>query len=133
MQHLRLAFVNERLLAEEEAKLEMLRSYYRAPVEGWRSILFQAADILDHLGWCRTTLERGERHCAVGAIIAAYNEGDVPSEFFARSAIAREPVLRMIIGKVERQLNRPDVMRWNDTRARSGKEVAELLRAAARN
>jgi hypothetical protein len=29
MQHLQLAFVNERLLTEDEAKLERLRNFYR--------------------------------------------------------------------------------------------------------
>jgi hypothetical protein len=134
MQHLQLAFVNERLLAEDQAKREELRNLYRnlAPaVEGWRSILHQAADILDHLGWCRTTVERGRQHCAIGAIIAAYNQGDVPNDYVVNAFIAADPALRAIIGRVEARLRTEDVMDWNDMRAKSGKQVAALLRQTA--
>jgi hypothetical protein len=134
MQHLRLAFVNERLLAEDEAKVETLRNLYRnrAPaVEGWRSVLHQAADILDHLGWCRSTVERGRQHCAIGAIIAAYNQGDVPSDYVVNAFIAADPALRAIIGRVQARVSTEDVMEWNDMRAKSGKQVAALLREAA--
>ena len=70
-----ISFVNERLLTEDEAKVERLRNFYRnrPPVfeNDWRRVLHQAADILDHLGWCRGALERDAHYCAVGAIIAA--------------------------------------------------------------
>ena len=59
MPRLQLAFVNERLLGDDEAKLERLRNFYRglAPVrDDWQHILYQAADILDHFGWCRGAL-----------------------------------------------------------------------------
>jgi len=142
MTHLQLAFVNEQRLAQDHAKEEArglrLRSLYGVPAqEEWRRALYQAADILEHFGWCRGTLERGNRHCALGAILAARNEGDVHYESFAASAFAGEPAVRWMVGKVTRCLdNRADssaqgLMGWNDSRAKDGKEVAALLRAAA--
>jgi hypothetical protein len=138
MQHVRLAFVNGQLLAEDEVKALQLRSLYRAPAqEEWRRLLYQAADILEHLGWCRGTFEYGRRHCAVGAIIAAYNQGEMRSAGCSRSDILRAPAVRWMIGRVTRHLGRlknsgeMGLMAWNDGVARDGKEVAQLLRAAA--
>jgi hypothetical protein len=140
MPHLQLAFVNERLLAEDEAKLERLRNFYRGrpPVrDDWQHILYQAADILDHFGWCRGALERDDQHCAIGAIIAAYNQGEVRCEDHADSVFLRDCVVQSIIGKVESHLNRlgdgdeMSLMAWNDSVARSRKKVVGLLRAAA--
>jgi hypothetical protein len=140
MQHVQLAFANERLLAEDEAKLERLRNFYRGrpPVrDDWHHILYQAADILDHLGWCRGALERDEQHCAIGAIIAAYNQGEVLCQDYADSVFLRDPVVQSIISKVESRLRRPkdgdeiSLMDWNDSVARSRKKVVGLLRAAA--
>jgi hypothetical protein len=140
MPHLQLAFVNEHLLANDEAKLERLRNFYRGrkPVreEDWRRVLRQAADILEHLGWCRIALERDDEHCAVGAIIAAYNWGDACDDH-ADSIFLRDPAVQSIIGKVECHLSRLQegdaisLMDWNDSVAKSGKQVAKLLRAAA--
>jgi hypothetical protein len=140
MPHLLLAFVNERLLAEDEAKLERLRDFYRGrpPVrDDCQHILYQAADILDHLGWCRGALERDEQHCAIGAIIAAYNQGEVRCKDYADSVFLRDCAVQSIVGKVESHLNRlgegkeVSLMEWNDSVARSRKKVVGLLRAAA--
>jgi hypothetical protein len=135
---MQLAFVNERLLADDAAKLERLRNFYRnrPPVfeNDWRRVLHQAADILDHLGWCRGALERDAHYCAVGAIIAAYSHGDLGCEDYANSMLLRVPMVQDIIGKVETCLHRKresdseDLMDWNDAVARSGKQVAALLR-----
>jgi hypothetical protein len=141
MQHLQLAFVNERPLADDEAKLERLRNFYRgippAREEDWRQVLYQAADILDHLGWCRVALERDDEHCAIGAIIAAYNWGDVCDDH-ANSAFLRDPAVQSIIDKVETHLNRLGkngkemcLIEWNDSVAKGRKQVAKLLRATA--
>src|SRR5260370_25456511 len=98
MQHVRLAFVNAQLLAEDEAKALQLRSLYRAPAqEEWRLLLHQAADILEHLGWCRATLERGSRHCAVGAIVPPYNQGQIGSAGSGEPEILRAPAVRRMI------------------------------------
>jgi hypothetical protein len=138
MQHVRLAFVNERLLADDEVKALRLRSLYRAPQqEEWRRALYQAADILEHLGWCRSTLERGRRHCALGAILAAYNQGDVEYQGAAASDLLCEAGVKWMVGKVTSQLthltdlSERGLMGWNDNVAKDGKEVAALLRAAA--
>jgi hypothetical protein len=140
MGRLQLAFVNERLLGEDEAKLERLRNFYRgippAREEDWRRVLYQAADILEHLGWCRVALERDDEHCAIGAIIAAYNWGDVCDDH-ANSVFLRDPAVQSIIDKVEAHLNRRKngkemcLIEWNDSVAKSGRKVAALLRAAA--
>jgi hypothetical protein len=140
MPHLQLAFVNERLLAEDEAKVERLRNFYRGrpPVrDDWRHILYQAADILDHFGWCRGALERDDQHCAIGAIIAAYNQGEVRCKDYADSVFLRDCAVQSTVGKVESHLNRlgegkeVSLMEWNDSVARSRKKVVGLLRAAA--
>jgi hypothetical protein len=138
MQHVRLAFVNARLLAEDEAKALKLRSLYRAPPqEEWRRSLYQAADILENLGWCRSSLERGRRHCAVGAILAAFNEGEVEEEGTADSGLLQEPGVKWMVDRVTSHLahltdsGALGLMGWNDSDARSGKEVAALLRTAA--
>jgi len=139
MQHVRVAFENARLLADEEAEALRLRSLYRTSTpEEWRRTLFQAADILDHFGWCRGTLNRGARHCAVGAILAAYSEGGVRAPRYANSMLLlREPALERLVDRVTSHLGHladasaAGVMAWNDKIARDGKEVAELLRAVA--
>jgi len=117
-----------------------LRSFYGLPTqEEWRRCLHQAADILEHRGWCRSTLERGERHCAVGAILAAYNEGDVRYKGLGSSILLQTPAVKWMVGKVNSCLGlgmgskESSVMVWNDSIAENGKEVAALLRAAARN
>lgn len=139
MQHVRLAFVNEKLLSEDEANALRLRSFYRMPAQDeWRRCLYQAADIVEHLGWCRSTLERGKRHCAVGAILAAYNGGDVDANS-APSILLQTPAVKWMVGRVKRCLGQEmdpseiSIMAWNDSVAQNGKEVAALLRAAARN
>jgi hypothetical protein len=138
MPHLQLAFVNERQLAEDEGKVLRLRNLYRATAEEeWRRALYQAADILEHLGWCRGSLERGRRHCAVGAILAAFNEGEVQYEGSAKSGLLQEPGVKWMLGKVTNHLVRLtdtsalSLMTWNDGVAEDGNEVAALLRAAA--
>jgi hypothetical protein len=117
-----------------------LRNFYRGrpPVrDDWRHVLLQAADILEHLGWCRGALERDEQHCAIGAIIAAYNQGDIGSKDYADLFFLRDCAVQSVIGKVEAHLNRHkdgdgmNLMEWNDNVARSGKKVVSLLRAAA--
>jgi hypothetical protein len=138
MSHLQLAFVNERLEAEDEAKLERLRSFYRgieSPIDNWRNVLNQAADIIDHLGWCRGVLERDEQHCAIGAIIAAYSRGDSRCDG-ADSVFLEDPKIHEIIGKVETCLRRKSykeegLMGWNDGVAKSREQVSALLRRAA--
>ena len=132
MEYPKNAFVNARRLTADEATVLRLRSLSPAPVlEDWQRILYQAADILEHLGWCRNTLERGNRHCAVGAIIAAYNRGDVRCEGFTESVVLHKRALHWIIDKVESRLDRIGLMDWNDSFAKSGKNVAALLRASA--
>jgi hypothetical protein len=139
MQHVQVAFANARLLADDEPEALRLRSLCRTSTpEEWRRTLFQAADILDHLGWCRGTLTRGARHCAVGAILAAYSEGGVKPPRYANSVLLlREPALEWLVGKVTSHLSHltdssaAGVMAWNDKMAKDGKEVAELLRAVA--
>jgi hypothetical protein len=138
MQHVRLAFVNTRLLADDETKALRLRSFYAMPAqEEWRRCLYQAADILEHFGWCRSTLERGKRHCAIGAILAAYNEGDV--DHTNSDIQPPAPAVKWMVGRVTRCLGQgtlagaTGIMAWNDSVAKDGKEVAALLRAAAEN
>jgi hypothetical protein len=139
MQHVQVAFANARLLADDETEAFKLRSLCRTSTpEEWRRTLFQAADILDHLGWCRGTLNRGARHCAVGAILAAYSEGGVKPPRYANSMLLlREPALERLVDRVTSHLGHladssaAGVMAWNDKIAKDGKEVAELLRAVA--
>jgi hypothetical protein len=138
MQHVRLAFVNHRLLAEDEAEALRLRSFFGLPAqEEWRRCLHQAADILEHLGWCRSALERGKRHCAVGAILAAYNEGKVP--YLSSAQLLQTPALKWMLSRSTRDLGDGAVssdsllMTWNDDVARGGKDVVARLRAAAKN
>jgi hypothetical protein len=132
MQHIRSACENARLVTEDEATVLRLPALRPTPaLEDWQSVLHRAADIVEHLGWCRGTLNHGTRHCAVGAIIAAYNKGHVPRPYCLESFLLAQPTVQWIIGKVEIQLQHPDVMDWNDRIANGGKHVATLLRAAA--
>jgi hypothetical protein len=119
------------LTAAETVALRMRpRSFVPSPeVKGWRDILYQAADIIEHVGWCRRTLTRRSRHCAVGAIIAACNRGDVPSRF-ADLNFATKRDVHLIIRRVQLSLHQ-DLARWNDNNAKSGRHVAALLRFCA--
>ena len=131
MKHIRLASVNGRLVTVDEVTTLRLPGQKPARVlEDWQRVLYQAADILEHMGWCRGELERGRRHCAVGAIIAAYNQGDVQSDHFAEADLWREPALECAVQTVQRYLNH-SLMDWNDSTAKSGKNVAAVLRASA--
>src|SRR5260370_19260419 len=130
MQHGHFAFVNHSLLAEDKEKPLRLRSLSPAPPqEGWRGARYKAADILEHLGWCRSTLERGRRHCALGAILAAYNQGDVEYQGAAASDLLREAGVKWMVGKVTSQLahltdlSERGLMGWNDNVAKDGNEV----------
>ena len=140
MPHLQLAFVNERMLAIDEIKLEGLRNFYRnrpPKIDDWRSILYQAADIIDHLGWCRVALEYDTRHCAVGAIIAAYSQGNPERQGGIDHIFRRVTMVQEIVEKVENCLRRTPgadgecLMSWNDGVAKSGRQVATLLRRTA--
>jgi hypothetical protein len=120
--------VNGRQVTEDEATTLRLPSLKPTPaLEDWQRILYQAADILEHMGWCRGELKRGPRHCAVGAIIAAYQQGDVQWD---EGDLWREPTLECVIHKVQRYLNH-SLMDWNDSMAKSGRNVAAVLRASA--
>jgi hypothetical protein len=131
MEHPRNVFVNARLVSRREATdLNLLDVGTRHVREDWRCILYQAADILEHLGWCRDALEQGNRHCAVGAIIAAYNHGDVKCKDLTESVFLDDPQVERVIEKVQRQLH-GSLMDWNDTTARSARGVAALLRTTA--
>jgi hypothetical protein len=140
MTRVSLGLVNERVLTEDEAQFETVRALYYhclpAPVD-WRTVLYQAADIVDHLGWCRGALERDGRYCAAGAIIAAYSRGEMRCEAPADSDWLCIPTVQKIIGKVEdylnrkRDLDRESLIGWNDDVARNRKQVSALLRRAA--
>jgi hypothetical protein len=132
MQHIRLDGVDGRLITADEATTLKLRELCFAPaLEEWRRILFRAADIIEHVGWCRGMLRHGTDYCAVGAIIAAFNKGEVPDEECLDSFLLAKPHVQWIIFKVESYLVEPYLMSWNDRRARSADEVASLLRAVA--
>jgi hypothetical protein len=132
MQHIQLDCENARPVTTNEATVLRLPSLSPVPsMEEWQHVLHQAADILEHLGWCRGLLKFGTQHCAVGAIIAAFKEGDVPSDDCLESFLLAHPTLQRIIFKVEAHLNQADVMTWNDKHAPSGAEVASALRATA--
>jgi hypothetical protein len=140
MARVSLAVVNERVLTEDEAQLETVRDLYRdfpPACDDWRAVLYQAADIVDHFGWCRGALERQSRYCAAGAIIAAYSRGEMRCEAPAESIWLYLPLVQNIIGKVEAYLNRkqdPDresLIGWNDGVARNSKQVSALLRRVA--
>jgi hypothetical protein len=129
MQHLRQA-KGRRLTDDEAIALKLREIGFLRKLEDWQRVLYRAADILEHLGWCRGDLERGNRHCAVGAIIAASNEGDVLSERFAASVLLRKRAVQGAINKVQNYLGR-SLMEWNDGAARNGKEVASVMRSCA--
>jgi hypothetical protein len=100
-------------------------------------VLYQAADVLEHLGWCGRALERDEQRCAVGAIVAASNQGDIGSEDYANSFSLRDCAVKSIIGTVESRLNglkegdEISLMDWNDSATRSRQKVVGLLRSVA--
>jgi hypothetical protein len=132
MQHVRLAFVNHRLLSDDEAEALRLRNFVGLPAqEEWRRSLHQAADIIENLGWCRGALRDGTRHCAVGAIIAAFNKGEIPQSGCLESFLLAKPNVQWFIFKVESYLKQSDLMCWNDRRATGSKEVVSVLRAVA--
>ena len=132
MQHIRFDCENGRPVTADEATALRLPSLSPAPaLEDWQHVLYRAADILDHQGWCRGVLKFGSRHCAVGAIIAAFKQGEVPSDDCLQSFLLVHPTVQRIIFKVETHLNQGDVMTWNDKHAPSGEDVASALRAAA--
>jgi hypothetical protein len=63
MQHVRLAAVHCRQVTQDEATTLRLPALKSAPeLEEWRLILFQAADNLDHFGWCRGSPARSRQH-----------------------------------------------------------------------
>jgi hypothetical protein len=132
MQHVSLAAVKGRRVTQDEATVLRLPASRSVPgLEDWQRVLFQAADILDHFGWCRNSLERGPRYCVIGAIVAANTKGEVPKEYGAEKLLLQEPAFRCLIGKVQRYPSHPELMHWNDKIAKSGKQVAATLRAAA--
>src|SRR5215475_5425435 len=129
MQHIRLACEDIRPMTADEATALGLPCLSPASVlEDWQHVLYRAADILDHLGWCRGVLKFGSRHCAVGAIIAASRNGEVPRDDCLESFLLVHPALQRIIFKVETYLIQADVMTWNDKHAPSGEDVAAALR-----
>jgi hypothetical protein len=132
MQHVRFDCVDGRLItANEGTSLKLHELRFAASLEEWRRILFRAADIIDHLGWCRGMMRHGTDYCAVGAIIAAFNKGEIPEEECLDSFLLAKPAVQWIIFKVESYLIEPYLMSWNDRRARSAGQVASLLRAVA--
>jgi hypothetical protein len=137
MQHIRMETVQGRRVSHDEAiVLRLIEPRPPTELEEWRRVLHQAADILEHLGWCRGTLERRQRHCAVGAIVAAYNKGEESRD--GEDAFLRSPALQLIFGRVASLLGftagsdvHADLMGWNDCLASGRKEVISVLRAAA--
>lgn len=132
MQHARFAAIKGRRVTKDEAIALRLPVPPAVPgLEDWQRVLFQAADILDHFGWCRHALESGTRHCAIGSILAAYTEGEVPKKYVAGKTLLEKPAVHCLIGKVQRYPNHPELMHWNDNIAKSRKQVTAALRAAA--
>ena len=130
MQHFRPAFEDARPLTNDEAAVLRLPGAPPALAD-WQRTLHRAADIIENVGWCRGTLRRGAGYCAAGAIIAAFNKGEIPRDECLDSFLLAKPAVQWIIVKVESYLRQPDLMSWNDRQARSGEEVASALRAVA--
>jgi hypothetical protein len=132
MQHFRLACETGRPMTSDEATALRLPPLNTMPeLEPWRTTLHQAADIIENLGWCRGALRHGTRYCAVGAIIAAYNKGEIPRRGCLESFLLANPDVQWTIVKVESYLKERELAGWNDWSATGGKEVISVFRAAA--
>lgn len=86
-------------------------------------LLLEAANILEHSGWCQYAMqdEKG-RLCMLGAIKMAMYMKNVSGEYYQRSVIR---VMQHIGGKT-----RYRIPEWNDEPGRTKAEVVKALRDA---
>ncbi len=90
------------------------------PLEPWRQLLLDSADLLERRGWCQQHLidVRG-RMCAIGAMTAAWNPVHNWSMDVVTEAQSR---LQSLVGSV---------VEWNDEYGRTEDQVVDMLRYVA--
>ena len=94
------------------------------PLEAWRKVLLDAADLIERDGWCQGQLRRGQQHCAIGAIEAV----DLPGAGISFAAIEA-------INKLARGVSHTSFLacipEWNDATHMTSEEVIHTMRMVA--
>jgi hypothetical protein len=98
----------------------------------WRKILLGAADLIDKKGWIQGAFERSTGFCIIGAMTRAATDlglSDTRSHFFtfSQSMVVRNTDFETAHEHVFVELGNLSPMGWNDTVAKSKKEVVNLL------
>jgi hypothetical protein len=91
-----------------------------------QQVLVRAADYIEQNGWARVYGEHGKARCAVGAIDSVMKSGRVPTQMEDWSLRTGARAL------LEHQIGHISIESWNDRLARTGPEVVQAMRAAAR-
>jgi hypothetical protein len=100
------------------------------PIEPWRQILKDAADVIDKRGWTRGVLSSPFGVCAIGALRAVPNKRRQDLEKAKRKLMA----LLSKRGRAHYRLGRhitDEIMRWNDVCCHSKSEAIRTFRKAA--
>ena len=98
---------------------------YIKPLEEWQRILFQAADLIDHLGLAQHTLEDLDgRLCLTGAMMTAGRNGVL------HSYLKDDADLGKAINAMQARHNL-SMVGWNNEPGRTDEEVVKDLREAA--
>lgn len=85
--------------------------------KAWQQLLLDAADLIEHEGWCQETTSYNGPHCALGAILAARGEQGT------HVAHVAEAHLFAAVGAI---------VHWNDQPERTATEVVATLQAVAK-
>jgi hypothetical protein len=92
--------------------------------EPWRLLLLEAADLIDHIGWCQRILsDENGRVCAAEALMRVAYAYDVGTDAEVMSRLAN------FVSAEEHSMA---VVKWNDDESRTAAEVTGAMRACAR-
>jgi hypothetical protein len=93
-----------------------------------KEILIKSADLIETGGWIRGEFEKGNKHCLVGAICKIATGDPYSSNSNAQKAY--ECISKYLASK-NILPHGTGLTYYNDTMAKSGKEVVRVLRNAA--
>lgn len=101
------------------------------PIDDVSRVLYQAADIISHMGLCKgQATDKWSRHCAGGAIVEAALKGRYGPLVNIFSPFS-ESAIKLALGRLRRTIGTHAFASWNDDPERTEAEVVAALRRAA--
>jgi hypothetical protein len=97
----------------------------------WQEVLLKAADIIEQKGWTQGEFQKSGRHCAVGAINMATGGTPLSARQPEIAYQATHMLLKFLNETTLEGSRIGSVMSWNDSYAKTRKEILKAFRGAA--